>query len=99
MSLVLYDAVRQKYPLCDVVLEIEELETLYANLSPSGVFDPPPFINLDVDSYSDWFWSNTDTGAADYFYFDFELGIRNVRSNSYQALYTLPVRTSGSGCL
>ncbi|KAA3634850.1 MAG: phospholipase [Bacteroidetes bacterium] len=28
MSLVLYEAVRQKYHLCDVVLEIEELETI-----------------------------------------------------------------------
>ena len=78
--------------------EITELETLYSNLSSSGTFVPAPFINLDIDGYSDWFWSNTDTGAADHYYFDFELGIRNVRTNHYQALYTLPVRTEGPGC-
>lgn len=77
---------------------IEDLETLYARLSSSGTFVPAPFVNLDVDGYSDWFWSNTDTGANDYYYFDFELGVRGVRTNSYQALYTLPVRTESAGC-
>lgn len=82
--------------------EIDELSQLYANLSTSGQFVPQPFVNLDVNGYSDWFWSNTPIPAGgDYYYFDFELGIQNIRSNVYQALYTLPVRTGGAagpGC-
>ncbi len=78
--------------------EIGELEDLYNEMSRSGTFTPAPFINMEIDGYTDWYWSNNmdcTTGSwycSDAWFFDFERGKARQATSPY-SLLSLPVRT------
>ncbi len=78
--------------------EIDELQDLYASLIATGQFNSAPFINLEIDGYSDWFWSNTASAPVCWwfcmdgaYYFEFDSGMQNSASVFYY-FGTLAVR-------
>ena len=72
---------------------IAEFDALYAELTKSGSFDPAPFINMDLDGYTDWYWSSDTSANGDAHYFKFDTGT-SVATPWMMLLGTLPVRNS-----
>ncbi len=90
---------------------IAEFQNLYSQLSVSGYFIPAPFLNMEIDNYTDWYWSSDTTGAPDNhpYYFKFDEGTSDFAQEGvspsgynswgswYIALGTLPVRDASTG--
>jgi len=78
---------------------VAELEQLYAEFTSNGSYNPLPFVNMEIDNYSDWFWSSEiDETTNKPYYFQFDTGTTEIDNYSPWGsmwLYSLPVRKTG----
>ncbi len=85
--------------------DISELESLYATLSATGTFVPAPFLNLEIDGATDWYWAANQgepvcwyggVCADQYGHFRFDTGESGYSEASY-LLNVLAVRDAPTG--